>query len=262
MKKTLLSAVLFCAYLTSNAQCDPVTTFNQNFETFTNGPLPQNCWTANTGNPKLNVATVSANKLLQAYSFMSPTAPIYIVSPELTTIDGSSMITFDTQFSTGSAPGNMTIEVGTLAAATNYASFQAIGSPITVTSSLTNQTVNIPATTDKFIAFKIVADAQHVSSNIDNITYIPRLNINKPHLDVFSIYPNPSTDKKITIASSSLQNDTSVIVYTLTGAKVYETVIDSNSTEKTLYLSDLSAGAYILKLQSGDYNTTKKLILK
>ena len=262
MKKTLLSVAFFFATFISNAQCNPVVSFTQNFETFTNGPVSQNCWTGSTA-PKLSVATVSGNKMLQAYSYINPTEPFYIVSPELTSIDGNHARSFTAQPATGSAPGNMLIQIGTMTSATDFGSFVEVGTPFTVPASQTSFSLNIPASnTHKFIAFRIVADAQHVASLIDNINYQPNLGIDTPIVNTFKVYPNPSADKKITIASSNLQNDTSVIVYTLTGAKVYETVINSNSTENTLYLSDLSAGAYILKLQSGEYNTTKKLILK
>jgi len=262
MKKTLLSVAFFFATLISNAQCNPVVSFTQNFETFTNGPVSQNCWTGSTA-PKLSVATVSGNKMLQAYSYINPTEPFYIVSPELTSIDGNQALSFTAQPATGSAPGSMLIQIGTMTSATDFGSFVEVGTPFTVSASQTSFSLNIPASNaHKFIAFRIVADAQHVASLIDNINYQPSLGIDTPTVNTFKVYPNPSADKKITIASSNLQNDTSVIVYTLTGAKVYETVINSNSTENTLYLSDLSAGAYILKLQSGEYNTTKKLILK
>ncbi|TPD65900.1 T9SS-dependent choice-of-anchor J family protein [Flavobacterium microcysteis] len=262
MKKTLLSVAFFFATFISNAQCNPVVSFSESFENFTNGPVSQNCWTGSTA-PKLSVATVSGNKMLQAYSYINPTEPFYIVSPELTSIDGNQALSFTAQPATGSAPGNMLIQIGTMTSATDFGSFVEVGTPFTVSASQTSFSLNIPASNaHKFIAFRIVADAQHVASLIDNINYQPNLSIDTPIANTFKVYPNPSADKKITIAGSNLQNDTSVIVYTLTGAKVYETVIESNSTEKTLYLSDLSAGTYILKLQSGDYSTTKKLILK
>lgn len=262
MKKTLLSVAFFFATFISNAQCNPVISFSENFENFTNGPVSQNCWSG-SGAPKLSVETVSGNKVLQAYSFMNPTVPFYIVSPELTSIDGNQAISFTAQPATGSAPGNMLIQIGTMTTATDFGSFVEVGSPITVSATQTSFARTIPASNaHKFVALRIVADAQHVASLIDNINYQPDLSIDTPIANTFKVYPNPSADKKVTIVSSNLHNDGSVTIYNLTGAKVYETVIDSNSTETTLHLSDLSAGAYILKLQSGDYNTTKKLILK
>lgn len=262
MKKTLLSAILFCTTLISNAQCNPVVAFTQNFETFTDGVLPQSCWTANTGSPKLTVATVSGNKALQAYSFMSPAAPIYIVSPELTSIDGNQAISFTAQPATGSAPGNMTIQIGTMTTATDFGSFQEVGTPITVSASQTNFARTIPASNaHKFVALKIVADAQHMAALIDNINYQPDLSIDTPQANTFKVYPNPSSDKKITISYDRIEAS-SVAIYSVTGAKVFEKQLDSNSEEKTLDLSLLSGGVYILKLQSGDYSATKKLVLK
>ncbi len=80
MKKTLLTAGLFCLSLIANAQCTAVTNFNETFANFTNGALPQNCWTGSTGSPKLLVATSGADKALQLYAFMTPTVPFYVVS--------------------------------------------------------------------------------------------------------------------------------------------------------------------------------------
>lgn len=262
MKKTLLTLALCCLSFISNAQCDPVTSFSENFETFTNGVLPQNCWTG-SASPKVTVATVSGNKVLQAYSFITPTAPFYIVSPELTVIDGNQKLSFTAQPATGSAPGNMTIQIGTLTTASDFGTFQAIGTPITVSSTVTTfNNIVIPASaTQKFIAFRIQADAQHVASLIDNITYQPDLSIDKPQLNTFKLYPNPSADKKITISYNS--NDTSSItIYNLTGAKVFETQLESNSEGNTLDLSALAGGVYVLKLQSGNYSDAKKLVLK
>lgn len=262
MKKTLLTGAICFLSLISNAQCDPVMAFTQNFETFTDGVLPQNCWTGNTGNPKLTVATVSGNRVLQAYSFFSPTAPIYIVSPELTSIDGNQAISFTAQPATGSAPGNMTIQIGTMTTATDFGSFQEVGALITVSASQTNFARTIPASNaHKFIALKIVADTQHMAALIDNINYQPDLSIDTPQANTFKLYPNPSDNKRVTISYDS-NEDSSVAIYSVTGARVFETQIDSNSEEKTLDLSVLSGGVYILKLQSGDFTSTKKLVLK
>jgi Secretion system C-terminal sorting domain len=263
MKKTLLSIGLFCLSLASNAQCNAAATLNENFETFINGALPQNCWTGSTGNPKLTVATFSSNKSLQLYSFMTPTVAFYAVSPELTTIDGNSNLTFTSQYATGSAPGTMTIQVGTLLTATDYASFQLVATHV-VAASTPNFSAVIPASsTHKFIALKVVADAQHVAALVDNVVYGPNLSIGESQLDLFKIYPNPSVNKTVTISydnNISGNDKNSVEIYNLSGAKVFEAQMEENT--KTLNLSELAAGVYILKLQSRDNATTKKLVLK
>jgi len=83
----------------------------------------------------------------------------------------------------------------------------------------------------------------------------------------FSVYPNPSTDGNVTLMYD-LKNNTSdkntVSVYSLTGAKVFETQITSNAGfyTKDLNLSSLSAGIYILKLDAGSVTKTQKLVIK
>jgi len=263
MKKTLLTAGLFCLSLIANAQCTAVTNFNETFANFTNGALPQNCWTGSTGSPKLLVAASGADKALQLYAFMTPTVPFYVVSPELTSIDGNNKISFVSQYVTGSAAGGiMTIQVGTLATATDYTSFQVIA---TQTVSATNPSFStvVPASAHKFVAFKVVADLAHTVATIDNIVYEPNLSVGKSEINTFDVYPNPSVDRNVTISYNNdvvASEKNSVAVYNLAGAKVFETIMQENT--QTLNLSELASGIYILKVQSGSNVATKKLVLK
>jgi len=83
----------------------------------------------------------------------------------------------------------------------------------------------------------------------------------------FGVYPNPSTDKKINLIyemPSGNSDKNLVTIYSITGAQVYQTTIDSNSGffSKELDLNFLNSGMYLLKFDSGDYSTTKKIILK
>lgn len=265
MKKILLSAGLFCLSFASNAQCTAISTFNENFENFTNNsPLTENCWSSNTGSPKVTISTVATSKVIQLYSFMSPTVPFYVVSPELNTIDGNHKLSFELK----PIAGTMTVQVGTLSNATDFTTFQAVGSPIEVSSAVTTfSNIVIPAsTTQKYIAFKAVAVNQHMAASLDNVSWQPTLGIEDSNLISFKVYPNPSVDRNITISSDSqlIGNDkNSISIYSLTGAKVFETEMKNNSgNTNTINLSDLTAGIYIMKIQSGDFNTTKKLVLK
>ncbi|MDR6968269.1 hypothetical protein J2X31_002286 [Flavobacterium arsenatis] len=83
----------------------------------------------------------------------------------------------------------------------------------------------------------------------------------------FGVYPNPSTDKKINLIyemPSGNSDKNLVTIYSITGAQMYQTTIDSNSGffSKELDLNFLNSGMYLLKFDSGDYSTTKKIILK
>ncbi len=247
----------------ANAQCTATATFNETFANFTNGVLPQNCWTGSTGSPKLSVVAFGTDKALQLYGFMTPTVAFYVVSPELTAIDGNNKVTFSSQYITGSATGGiMTIQVGTLATATDYASFQLVATTTVSAANPTFSTV-VPASAHKFIAFRVTADIAHTAATLDNIAYEPNLSIGKSELNLFNIYPNPSVDRNITISINSnvVANETnSVAVYSLAGAKVFETQMQEST--QTVNLSELASGIYILKLQSGSNVATKKLVLK
>jgi len=83
----------------------------------------------------------------------------------------------------------------------------------------------------------------------------------------FGIYPNPSNDKKVNLiydVNMLSSNNNYVSIFTVSGQKVYETNLNNNSGfyDKSLDLSSLSDGVYVLQFTSGNQNVTKKLILK
>lgn len=83
----------------------------------------------------------------------------------------------------------------------------------------------------------------------------------------FGIYPNPSVDKKINLIYDVKKlsvNKNEVAVYSTTGQKVFQETLKNRSGfyNKTLDLSSLSSGIYILQFNSGDRTLTKKIILK
>jgi len=265
MKKILLSAGLFCISLMANAQCTAVATLNENFETFTNNaPLPQNCWTASEAGPRILSVTANANTALQLYVFTNPTVPFYVVSPELSTIDGQHKLSYS--IGAPSAAGVLRIQVGTLSSPTDFTGFTAVGSPVVVNAASTQSDIVIPATTNRYIAFRIVSvGAPHIATSLDNVVWEPTLGVATSKLSSFSVYPNPSSDKNITISyDANTSEKSNIAVYNLTGAKVFETEMtnDSVSNTKNINLSELASGIYILKLQSGKETATKKLILK
>lgn len=83
----------------------------------------------------------------------------------------------------------------------------------------------------------------------------------------FGIYPNPSLDKKINLIYDVKENmdaNSKVRIYSMTGAKVFETAIDNTQGfySRELDLSALGSGIYMLNLESGNQTITKKVILK
>ena len=69
----------------------------------------------------------------------------------------------------------------------------------------------------------------------------------------YIIYPNPANDK-ITISSNT--SSINVSIFTLTGQKVIET------TSKTISVSSLAKGCYIVELESNGIIKREKLVIK
>jgi len=86
-----------------------------------------------------------------------------------------------------------------------------------------------------------------------------------PNKVSFGVYPNPTTDKRISVVfdGAGAGANNSVSIFSLTGAKVYDQKLDSNGfANAELNLSNLSSGVYILKFESGDYSATRKIVLQ
>ncbi|MNE51256.1 hypothetical protein D3C80_1458760 [compost metagenome] len=203
----------------------------------------------------------TGEKSVTLYSFFAPNAPFYLVTPELSTIDGNHTLTFDAG-GLGGNPGTYTIQPGTLETVNGYGDFQGIGQPLQIGAAMTTYSnIVIPAsTTQKFIAFKIIATSQHMAASLDNVKWQSTLSVNDSKLASFNVYPNPSTDRNVTVAFGSTIEKGNIAIYSLAGAKVFETTMQENT--QTVNLSDLASGIYIMKLQSGNNTSTKKLILK
>ncbi|AWH85229.1 hypothetical protein HYN59_08905 [Flavobacterium album] len=84
--------------------------------------------------------------------------------------------------------------------------------------------------------------------------------------DSFGFYPNPSVNKNITLIYD-LQNSASVkntvSIYSMTGAKVFETEIAADGfNAKEISLSSLTPGIYMVTLESGKNTVSKKLVIQ
>jgi len=82
----------------------------------------------------------------------------------------------------------------------------------------------------------------------------------------FGFYPNPTADRNITFIYD-LQNSAeknTVKIYSLTGAKVFETELANNGGFSTqeVQLSNLTSGVYVVTLESGKQTVTKKLVIQ
>jgi len=248
--------------------CAAVATIDEDFTDFVTGALPQNCWTSSNSFPMVTVDAddeAGIEKSLTIYSFMSANTPIYIVSPEVSTIDGNHKLSFTANLQSASMPGGTaSLQIGTLTDPADYTTFVAYGNPNTLTTSETPtlyENIVIPASgTQKHIAFQIITSVNHVASTIDNVIWESvTAGVGTVKNNTFSIYPNPTTNKSVTLNYNMTDNGY-VSVYALTGAKVYETAV--TGTGKTINLSSLSAGMYVVKLTTGNGTASQKLVIQ
>jgi hypothetical protein len=192
--------------------------------------------------------------------------PGYVISPELSTIDGTYELSFETFKPTGpsgqAAPGAITVQVGTLTNLSDMATFEAVGTPYDVTDKpVTHPNIVIPASaTAKYVAFKFISATPFNAATLDNIKWAAKTaGIADLAKNKFSIFPNPSSDKNVTIAYAGADK-ANVTVFSVTGAKVFETLV--NGTNANINLSSLSSGMYIVKLTAGNATATQKLVIQ
>lgn len=82
----------------------------------------------------------------------------------------------------------------------------------------------------------------------------------------FGMYPNPSKDKIVNVIynlKNSVSQENSISIYNIQGQLVHTSKVDSNNGffNKTLDLSALQSGMYVVQFTSGKNNISKKLIL-
>lgn len=245
------------------ATCVAQALLDENFEGFTTNDLSENCWSGSTTTgPLVYLDTDGTNSYATFYSSSSANTAAYLVSPELTTIDGAHKLSFDAFKNAMSAPGDITIQVGTLAVANDYTTFVAYGTPYTMeAASVTYNNIVLPASaTQKYIAFQLTGTGTHVAGAIDNVKWqAVTAGVNDVTATAFSMYPNPTANKNVTIEYSNLENGT-VTVYSVTGTKVFTSALTSNS--QSINLSSLTAGMYIVNVEAGNYSASKKLIVQ
>ena len=258
---------------TSGNPCDmPQATIDDDFESYAAGvgePLPD-CWSSVApggmviGNRNTAGEANSGINYISVYVSIFNNQDGYIITPKLSTIDGAHEADFMIK---SSIPG-ATYELGTMSDPTDSATFTSLGSPVALSTTYTNvNTGAVAASSDEYFAIRFTASVQHSVIRIDDFKWQEAsLSVNELATTSFSVYPNPSLDKKINLVyDSSLDaNDNKVIIYTTMGQVVFKADLTSSSSvhTKTIDLSQLNSGVYLLQFSSGDYTITKKIILK
>lgn len=80
-------------------------------------------------------------------------------------------------------------------------------------------------------------------------------------LENISVYPNPSSINRVTISVPNEIKITSITLYSIIGAKVYEAK-NPLLTNQKIRVKDLKSGMYLLKINNEAKSITKKVIIK
>ena len=77
-----------------------------------------------------------------------------------------------------------------------------------------------------------------------------------------SVYPNPSLTGVITLETIEDLQNAEVQIYTLKGQLLYTTVVPIFNERKSIDLTGLNQGEYILRIHTGTYETSRRVLLK
>lgn len=237
--------------------CEAVTEIDEDFTTFATEDFPFNCWSAIANGTMLYIPAVEGNQRAGFYSSTAANTPAYIIAPEVSNIDGAHTLSFDAN---GTAAGAVVLQTGYMTNAADAATFVAVGSPITLAPAQSPYSVTYPAISgNAHPAFQFTAPGVHQTAAIDNVKWQTTASVITNAKKVFSVYPNPSSDKNITLANTT-QQDGVVAIYNLAGAKVFESKVSGAAQQ--LNLSALAGGMYVVKFTAGNATATQKLILQ
>src|SRR5690554_4127103 len=83
---------------------------------------------------------------------------------------------------------------------------------------------------------------------------------NKPNVapkTELNFYPNPVSDGKIFITSTTTTSNKEVEIFDVLGKSVFKTTV-----VRELNISSLSPGVYLIKIKEGENSVTRKLVIK
>ncbi len=245
-----LIAIGFVSF-NANSQCAAVASINESFDNFT--AFPENCWTGTSFSANdITIKTINAtDKALQLYSGFA-TGDIIVVSPEVSTIDGNHILSFD--IVSINIPGS-TIQIGTMSDNTDFSTFTAFGAPFTPAAGTKHTTASIPAQSGhKYVAIKFVHGGGHKALVLDNIEWTTNASTSKFDTSKATVFPNP-TSGIFTVASDL--NIAQIDIFNTLGQKVLTT------TDKIINLQNAANGLYIVNITTnegtqGSYKLLKK----
>jgi len=91
---------------------------------------------------------------------------------------------------------------------------------------------------------------------------LPTLEVEDVFVDTFKIFPNPATNIVNLKFNQSLGNEIEINVFSIQGKVVLNTTKQLQNNSSQLDISFLKSGLYFLKINTGEHELTKKLIIK
>lgn len=252
MKKIISTGFFVLIILFINAQCGINTSINQNFDTFQTGNSnwPQNCWKSLNSGWSTRVyikddsnESYSGNNHLYIYTFFSSNDVSYIVSPELSSIDGYHYASFYAKSSDAA-----TIEYGTMSDNNDINTFVSSNNTVSLTTTYQQIVSPIisPISGHKYFAIKISSSNLHTANRIDDFEWTSVPCTVPQNIQVSSL----SEDSAIITWNGSNAATAYNIEYGTSGFSL-GTGIVANTIDTFITISNLQAStAYELYVQS------------
>lgn len=255
MKKVLFSLLTVFAVTAVFGQCDPVSSIDENFDSWMGDPFGGEMGIGECWSTEPNGGYVYAEQNVTFYAFMSPNLDMYLVLPEI--VPGNYDLTFDVAVA-GDIIDGITVETGTVESNDDVSTFDPFYDPNAVTGETQTISQVIQITEEsRYYAIKVHTTAPHSAAFIDNLVLSPRLSVNDVNEIQVSAYPNPVANQLNLTSKSQIKE---VKIFSLNGQLVKVQKGNSNSVQ--IEVSDLNSGIYIAQVVTDKGIETIKVVKK
>jgi len=241
-----------------------VGTINENFNAFTSGTsaIPQMGWNKVTATAAYNVyiATNNGSNAIQFYAANTANTTSYLIAPKIVAPDGSKKLRYTTAIS-ASANGSGTLEVGLVSSPTDMSTFTSLGAPVTITTSNTAPqtfTLDVPASTKQYIAWKFTGAATHSAVYIDDVIYdvLSVLGTSETKFNTNTLNFAINAENELQFAGNSEVK--SIKIYSASGNLVNQGTVKNNRFN----ISALATGVYIFVSEDNKGAVTQSKFIK
>lgn len=161
MKRLVMTGIVILGgFLTVQAQCKPVSTITENFDTWKD---INKCWIAQAGGKTMLYAS---DKKIIFYSMYSPGENMYLVTPKIKA--GNYSLSFDISDN----GGETTLEIFSVSNTSDTQSYVSIAKPSKITGD--KKTFNISVKKETHLALKVLLNGVHQAVYLDNFSLKPK----------------------------------------------------------------------------------------